>query len=380
MVGGTFFQLRLIGNRFSNHSIPVDVLAGMIPLKDLVLEAAKLEYLNDHPNRQRVPRGFGNALELKLASIERGSAQLRIDMELPSSLSGVVDQHSYFESGLTRVIYAIRNAGDNPSTRDIDISNRMLDRLDQIAKHIREDEAIDFVSTSNDDSGRDVARFTRDIAKILRKKLEGSSETVRQLEIRGSIPRLDQERRTLQIQTADRNKVSTSVSPELLDSVLQIFNGYRQNVRAYFRGTGRINSAGQILEFRSISELNIIENRLDIGIQVDDLRALKDGWLDGEGQALSREGLDWLELTLRTCLPSDLPPPYLYPTATAGVQIEWSIGSNSVSLEICLASHTGIWHQLNLRSDEELERDLNLSEATAWEWLIQQINCLVREQ
>ena len=380
MVDGTFFQLRLIGNRFSNHSIPVDVLAGIIPLKDLVLEAAKLEYLNDHPDRRRVPRGFGNAVELKLASIERGSAQLRIDMELPPSLSGVVDQHSYFESGLTRVIHTIRNAGDNSSTGGIDVSNRMLGRLDQIAKHIREGEAIDFVSMSNDDCGGDVARFTRHTAKVLRTKLVGRSETVRQLEIRGSIPRLDQERRTLQIRTADGNKINTSVSPELLDSVLQIFSGYKQGVRAYFRGTGRINSAGNILEFGSISELNIIENRLDIGIQIDDLRALKDGWLDGEGQALSRDGLDWLESTLRTSFPSDLPPPYLYPTATAGVQIEWSIGFNSVSLEICLASQTGIWHQLNLRSDEELERDLNLSEAAAWEWLIQQINCLVREQ
>ena len=48
---------------------------------------------------------------------------------------------------------------------------------------------------------------------------------------------------------------------------------------------------------------------LDIGVQLDDLRLLKDGWLDSSTKALSPEGLDWLEEAFRLHYTGKAPPP-----------------------------------------------------------------------
>ena len=64
-----------------------------------------------------------------------------------------------------------------------------------------------------------------------------------------------------------------------------------------------------------------------IGSQLDQLRLLKDGWLEGEGLSPPEAGLDWLRSAFDRHFPEEAPLPHLYPTETGGVQAEWSIGS-----------------------------------------------------
>lgn len=223
-----------------------------------------------------------------------------------------------------------------------------------------------------------------DPARKQRNAASTSGETTRDIEITGSIPELDQANMTLQILSNNGDKCKAIIAPEHLDSALKVFDGFRRRVQACFRGTGRLDSAGRVLELTSLSQLTIIKDPLDISLQLDDIRRLKDGWLDGAGRAPSQSGVDWIESRLNRYLPADFPRPYLYPTVSGGIQVEWSIESNEVSLEIDLDSRLGIWHQLNLRpqlnlqSDDEIERELNLDHSTAWEWIICQINCIGR--
>lgn len=53
------------------------------------------------------------------------------------------------------------------------------------------------------------------------------------------------------------------------------------------------------------------------------LRALKDGWLDGEGLAPPSYGLDWFDAAFARFYPADAPRPYVYPMPDGGVQLEW---------------------------------------------------------
>ena len=232
-------------------------------------------------------------------------------------------------------------------------------------------------SSVSDRSSRDPARRRRNAASI-------NGETTRVVEITGSVPELDQANRTLQILAINGDIIKAHIATEHIDSALKAFNGFRRGVRACFRGTGRLDPAGRVLEIASLSLLNIVEDPLDISLQLADIRTLEDGWLDGDGSAPSQSGVDWIESRLNRYLPADFPRPYLYPTAYGGIQVEWSIKSNDVSLEIDLDSHLGIWHQLNLKpqlnlqSDDEIERELNLDHSSAWEWIICQINCMGR--
>ncbi len=103
--------------------------------------------------------------------------------------------------------------------------------------------------------------------------------------------------------------------------------------------------------------------------QLDDLRNLKDGWLDGDGLAPSHEGLNWLQAKFSDQYLDHLPLPRIYPTFEGGVQLEWSISPNDASLEINLSDRSGYWHNLNLRTDKDEERLLNLEDGGEWDWL-----------
>jgi hypothetical protein len=109
---------------------------------------------------------------------------------------------------------------------------------------------------------------------------------------------------------------------------------------------------------------------------LNEFRRLKHGWLDGKGLAPEADQLDWLAAHLESHYPADLPAPFLYPTAEGGVQCEWSVGGHEVSLEVSLDDHRGEWHDLDMETQEDSHRDLNLDDARDWRWMAQQIRNL----
>jgi hypothetical protein len=109
---------------------------------------------------------------------------------------------------------------------------------------------------------------------------------------------------------------------------------------------------------------------VDIASRLDELKKLKDGWLDGAGRAPSHEGLDWLARVLKDRYSKSLPLPYAYPVPDGGIQLEWSIKRLEISLEVDLESRTGDWHSLDLNTHEEEQSELNLSDDADWTWIM----------
>ena len=126
---------------------------------------------------------------------------------------------------------------------------------------------------------------------------------------------------------------------------------------------------------------------LDFSRQLDSMRHLEDGWADGisyfpnrgkcETRAPSHAGLDWLAGALNSRYPKDLPRPYLYPTPEGGVQAEWSLGVQEISLEIDLETHASYWHRSDFTDkfcdDNDEERHMSLDEDESWHWFIAEI-------
>jgi hypothetical protein len=61
------------------------------------------------------------------------------------------------------------------------------------------------------------------------------------------------------------------------------------------------------------------------------------------------------------------------------VQVEWSLGSNEVSLEIDLTNHTGEWHRLDLNTNISDAKSLDLEYPSAWVWLAEEVQRLESE-
>lgn len=112
---------------------------------------------------------------------------------------------------------------------------------------------------------------------------------------------------------------------------------------------------------------------LDIPARLDELRTLKDGWLDGKGLAPSAAGLDWLAAAFEQHYPDDLALPRLFPTAEGGIQAEWSVETWEISLEIDIQRRIAEWHSLDVQSGADAERPLNLDCSEDWQWLAGEI-------
>ena len=107
---------------------------------------------------------------------------------------------------------------------------------------------------------------------------------------------------------------------------------------------------------------------LDIYVQIEDIRQLEDGWLDGDGMAFSKQGLDWVAEKLDDYF-SDIIP-HLYPTPQGEVRAEWSLGKLEISLDIDIEKQSGYWHTLDISSGIDTEENLDLSNIDDWEWIL----------
>lgn len=112
---------------------------------------------------------------------------------------------------------------------------------------------------------------------------------------------------------------------------------------------------------------------LAILARLEELRSLKAGWLDGQGQPPPEDGLDWLTQVFEQHYPEGLPLPFLYPSLEGGIQAERSVEPEEASLQVDLLSRSGYWQSLNMEPNAEDSRELNLADAAAWQWLAEQI-------
>ena len=117
---------------------------------------------------------------------------------------------------------------------------------------------------------------------------------------------------------------------------------------------------------------------LDVGSRLDELRDLRDGWLDGEGVAPDHAGLDWLSGVFKRYYPDDVQLPHTYPTEDGGISLEWSLGTWEIDIEVNLEKHTGEWYMFNkdTKNNEE-NKKLKLDKPDDWKWVGERLRVMV---
>ena len=104
--------------------------------------------------------------------------------------------------------------------------------------------------------------------------------------------------------------------------------------------------------------------------RLHELKALEDGWLDGEGMALPSDGLDWFETRLARWGLLGVSSPRLFPTEDGHVSAEWDKAGNYITLEIDLVNRAGFLHSLHLDDDgNEVSGTLRLDQDSGWQLL-----------
>lgn len=365
-----FLYPRLTGARFEGRAIPLEFLRDLAVLEEMIVEVAKAEFLKDNPNRQRSPRGFTEGIELKLTGIEDGSAIPIISLVVAATTLFPPDNQVYFERARDAVVQAIAAAEQNqPITEHL--PEKTLGYFDRMGRSLRDGEAIEFTTPSR----QAPAKLTKETRRRLVLASSGMKELTEDTSIRGTVPEADQDDMTFEVQLVDGRKIKAPIATQHLETILEAFNGYKTGTRVLLQGVGRFNRSERLLGFDSIEHVNLLD-ALDIPARLDELRALRDGWLEGRGRAPMSVGLDWLSRAFDQHYPDDLPPPYLYPTEEGGVRAEWSLEPHDVSLEIDLRAQRGEWHALNTDTDEETSQTRDLSDENGWKWIVEQVRQL----
>jgi hypothetical protein len=358
-----YLRPRLVGPRFERHAIPLEFLRDLAVLEEMIVEVAKWKFLEDHPGRKRSPRGFADGITLTLSAVEDGSAVAVIALLLGSAVSQ--PNQVYFEQARAAIIGAIGAVAENQPVTAF-LPEKALAYFDRFGRSLREGEAIEFPAPNPGDRP---ARLTKEVRRKLLLASSEVKELTEEIQIRGAIHEANLWTMSFEIMLADGSVIPAPIASQHLDSILEAFHGFRQGVKVLLQGVGKYNRLERLQAIDSVEHLTLLDPQ-DIPARLEELKMLKDGWLDGRGSAPSAVGLDWLANVFEGRYSEDLPLPYVYPVAEGGVQLEWSLQRQEASLEIDLEQKRGEWHVLDLNTGQEESKQLNLAEETAWNWLI----------
>jgi len=349
----------------------LEILADFAVLAEMVSEVAKWKYREQNPTRKRVPRGFEEGISLRLTGVESGSVIPVIGLftVAPTGLGFPHSSTPYYDSARQAIVEAVE-AASRGKVKEITahLPQRLLGYFDRFGRNLIDGEAIEL---SDPPSGI-TATLTRDTR---RKLLLASTaeEFAEEVSVHGLVHEFDQRKRTFELTIADGTILpQIPVEEQHYDSLLEASNGFRDGLRVRVSGVGRYDRSNRLQRLESVEHVVVLDP-LDIGVRIDELKLLKEGWLDGKGVPPARQGLDWLEKSFDVLYPADVALPYLFPTPEGRVLAEWSLPPWAPSVEIDLVAKSGDWHALNLETDAEDTRTLDLSNPTGWEWLAEQI-------
>ena len=366
-----FLRPHLHGKRFEGAVIPLEFLNDLAALDEMVFEVARWHFLETHPGRKRVPRGFTDGIELKLTRIEDGSSIPVICLTFALiALPGVPSQaQRCFELARESIVSTVGAAEQNKDVTKY-LPEKYLAYFDKMGRSLREGESIDFTTPVHTTP----ARLTKDTRrKLLLASRVG--ELTDEVLLRGAISEADQDKMSFELQLVGGRKVPGPIPVQHLDTIVEGFAGYRQGARVLIKGVGKFDRQNKLICMESIGDVVLLDP-LDIHARVDELRQLQTGWLDGDGQPLASAGLNWFVDSFDSNFPDELPLPYLYPTPEGGVQAEWSHEAVEVSLNIDLISHQAVWHLLDMSIDREDSRVLDLSNTESWKWIVAEVQQL----
>jgi hypothetical protein len=358
-----FLKPKLVGDRFTGHAVPLEVLKDFAALQEMLVETAKWKFRQEHPDRERVQRNFAKDIELQLVGIEEGSAVLAI--MLSYSLLVPPQNAQYFETAKTEIVNAIADSAEGRSPH---LPPSLLSYFDRFGRSLRGGESIEFPH------GEHPVALTPEVRKQLIRaaKVEVWTE---ELALRAKIYEADQAHDSFEFELGDGTRAKAPLDDKYRDAVLDAMRGYHDGVFVLIQGVAQRDRSDRLKGFESIEHVTPLDP-LDVTLRLEQIAALKDGWLDGQGHAPARDKLQRLADAFDSNFDADLPLPYLYPTAEGGIQAEWSLSDWSVTLEINLDAQQGEYQALNLTDQTCRELQVMLADTDGWNQLNQALKQL----
>lgn len=346
-----FASIKLEGNRYNGKSVPVNVAtAELSAYYGLLVEAARLIFIQRYPGERWDKNEFDNKVQLHLGKIGEGSSVMPILKVKPEErlksipLLEIKDDVDYLEllddsrDYITECIEEVFNP-ERPVPPE-----SLAPGFDKIGKSLHTGERIGLETPRK--SG--TLYYTREISQKF-SELYASSYS-EDAYVKATYRSFTQDTQKFQVRLD--NGMYRSIPLRLAASKEDIRHAASAGVgdkdtKTHLRIHGRVrfDAHGNFIDFEKIYSVEALPNTSigslsrtlgDAMRRLDELGQLEDGWLDGEGQGPNELNIILIKQRLQTLVEQfDVPIPYLYPTVDGGIQAEWSLGSWEVSATFC---------------------------------------------
>lgn len=353
------YSPRLVGDRFQEHTLPLELLEDLSTLQAMTTEMAKWLYLQKNQGRQRIPKNFTHGISFELQNIEPGSTIPKI--VLVASFAGLfpAENVNFFEEAKERIIQAVQAAEVDGNINDY-APDSVLSYFNKFGKNLRNDEYIEFRPEENQK-----AVFNKESRRRLILASSTSNEFTENVNLRGYISEMDQTKKSFHIELVNGQRILSDYDDTFKETLMESFMNYNQKQKVLLSGTGRFSKTNKLLGLKEVQEIVQLEE-LDVPFRLEELSVLKDGWLDGHGIAPDKSGLDWLAEMFELFYDPGLPLPHVFPTPDGGVQVEWSIGEREIALKIDLLSRIGDYLEVNINTDKDFDSIFKLDNEEGW--------------
>jgi hypothetical protein len=350
-----FSQPKFTGARFDDHTLPVDVARDLAAYESLIVDLAKHLYRTDHPDRQRIPKGFASNFHLDISRIDEGSAKPMLVLVLSGALALVGGERDYFDQARDLVAECIAAPEDALPEK---FPKELLAHFNQLGRSLREGESLELPRQS---AGSAV------LTPDKRKKLVLAADQVyeKEVDLLGSIAEVDWEKSSFRLRLVDGSQVHNVPMPDFFHNKAREYGGKPRHQVA-LKGVAAYDSWDRLQKLVSVESLEVVKNWA-IATRMDELAQMRAGWFEGEGVAPDPDKLAIVADKLVADYPERLMLPSIVPTQDGNLLLEWT-ADGSPSLDILLGSLQASFHAFG-PDGHDIERDFNLESATEWQSL-----------
>jgi hypothetical protein len=346
-----FIQPRFDGARFAEHTLPVEVARDLAAYETLIVELAKHIYLQEHPERERVPKKFASDFHLHIERIEAGSAKPMLALVMAGSLALVGGTSTYFERARDLISECISAANGTLPTA---FPRELLSHFNQLGRSLREGESMQLPRVAMAD-----AILTPESRKKLVLALDRFYE--REVELLGAIEELDWGKSSFRLRLSDGTQTTVPM-PDNFQGKAREYGGRSRHL-VVVRGIATFDSSDRLLRVIGVESLEIQPN-FTLVSRFDELAEIKDGWHDGAGLAPSAIALAHIAERFAAHFPERTPLPAIVPTQDGNLLVEWdALGEPTVDID--LNSFTASFHAFG-DDAADIEKDFSLDSESQW--------------
>jgi len=349
-----FSQPRFTGTRFDEHTLPVDVARDLAAYESLIVDLAKHLYLQEHPERQRVPKGFAADFRLDIERIDEGSTKPMLALVMAGALALQGGERDYFERARELVAECIAAP---VAALPEDFPKELLGYFNQFGRSLRADEALELPVQRGGNS----ARLTQEKRKEL--VLAADQVYQKEVDLAGSIAEVDWEKSSFRLRLADGGQINVTM-PDSFHNKAREFGGKTRHLVS-LKGVATFDSWDRLQKLVSVDSLEVTKNYA-ISTRFDEISQLENGWFEGIGLAPDADALACVSEKLIIDYPEKLPLPQIAPKQDGNLLLEWNVEGDP-SLDIDLANSQASFHAFGTLN-EDVERDFNL-DAAGWQAL-----------